>query len=88
MYFNARFDDVMLIVEREMASVLRGPLPVILGGCIVFFSFVLFYIIHSTFSSPPRKLKFPLIHVSCVLKGLFCCTGLGHGCIVRIANLS
>lgn len=27
-YFNARFDDVMLIVEREMASVLGGPLQV------------------------------------------------------------
>lgn len=25
-YFNARFDDVMLIVKREMASVLGGPL--------------------------------------------------------------
>lgn len=25
-YFNARFDDVMLIVKGEMASVLRGPL--------------------------------------------------------------
>lgn len=25
--FNARFDDVMLIVKREMASVLGGPLP-------------------------------------------------------------
>lgn len=27
-YFNARFDDVMLIVEREMASVLGGPFRV------------------------------------------------------------
>lgn len=27
-YFNARFDDVMLIVKREMASVLGGPLQV------------------------------------------------------------
>lgn len=26
-YFNARFDDVMLIVKHEMASLLRGPLP-------------------------------------------------------------
>lgn len=24
-YFNARFDDVMLIVKREMASALGGP---------------------------------------------------------------
>lgn len=24
-YFNARFDDVMLIVEHEMASMLGGP---------------------------------------------------------------
>lgn len=25
-YFNARFDDVMLMVKREMANVLGGPL--------------------------------------------------------------
>lgn len=42
-YFNARFDDVMLIVKREMASMLRGPLPATLWGRSVFISAVLHY---------------------------------------------
>lgn len=43
MYFNARFDDVMLIVKREMASVLRGPLPATLGSCTMFIFVMLQY---------------------------------------------
>lgn len=43
MYFNARFDDVMLIVKREMASVLRGPLPATLWSCTMFISVMLQY---------------------------------------------
>lgn len=42
-YFNARFDDVMLIVKREMASVLGGPLPSTLWGYCMFISFMLQY---------------------------------------------
>lgn len=43
MYFNARFDDVMLIVKREMASVLRGPLPATLWSYTMFISVMLQY---------------------------------------------
>ena len=42
-YFNARFDDVMLIVKREMASMLGGPLPATLWGLSVFISTALHY---------------------------------------------
>lgn len=48
MYFNARFDDVMLMVKREMACVLRGPLPASLRGYIMFISLMLSYLTHYT----------------------------------------
>lgn len=58
MYFNARVDDVMLIVKREMASVLRGPLLVTLFGCTMFISVMLPYRNYYTGISCPGKLFF------------------------------
>lgn len=58
MYFNARFDDVMLIVKREMASVLRGPLPATLWACTMFISFMFRYLNEYTGLSRPGVLGF------------------------------
>lgn len=88
MYFNARFDDVMLIVEREMASVLKGPLPATLRGCTMFISFMLLYRNHYTGISRPGKLGFGHIYFSPLLKGLFRSSVEGHDCNVMCANLS
>lgn len=73
MYFNARFDDVMLIVKCEMASVLRGPLPATLWGCAVFISFMFQfrYRNHYIGISCPGKLGFDYIYFSGMLKYLF-----------------
>lgn len=60
-YFNARFDDVMLIVKREMATVLRGPLRVALWGYTMFILLMFQYRIDYTGVSSPGKLAFSYI---------------------------
>lgn len=47
-YFNARFDDVMLMVKREMACMLRGPLTESLRRYVMFISLMLSYVSHYT----------------------------------------
>lgn len=71
-YFNARFDDVMLIVKREMASVLRGPLPVTIWG----YNRFIYPVFHSRNIfigiSSPGKSDCEYIDLSCMCNGLFC----------------
>ena len=57
-YFNARFDDVMLIVKREMASVLRGPLPPALWGDTIFIPLMIQSRLGFIGTSKPGKLDF------------------------------
>ena len=70
-YFNARFDDVMLIVKREMASVLRGPLPATLSGCTMFICFMFPYRDDYTGVSRPGKAGFGYVCFSGVLSVSF-----------------
>lgn len=71
-YFNARFDDVMLIVKREMASVLRGPLPVNIWG----YNMCISPVFHSRSNfigiSSPGKSDCGYIDLSGMCNGLFC----------------
>lgn len=83
-YFNARFDDVMLMVKREMACVLRGPLPTSLMGYIMFFSLMLSYF---TRYARPGKLNIGHMCVSFMLNDLPISSAEGsYKCV--FANLS
>ena len=55
-YFNARFDDVRLVVKREMASMLRGPTLVVHWACTMFISLFYHYTNGGTALSSPGKL--------------------------------
>lgn len=78
-YFNARFDDVMLIVKREMASVLRGPLSVPIWGCNMFISSVLLNRNDCTgISLPGKSRSWLLTFVGCAKRVCFALHG--HVC--------
>lgn len=71
-YFNARFDDVMLIVKREMASVLRGPLRATLWDCTMNICFRCPYRKDYIYISRPGKSGFVLIHLFCMVNDQLC----------------
>lgn len=71
-YFNARFDDVMLIVKREMASVLRGPLPATVRACAMITSSVFQRRSGHTGTCGPGRPGAGPVSSSGVSEGLFC----------------
>lgn len=74
MYFNARFDDVMLIVKHEMSSMLRGPSTTTLCGHTMFVSFVVRYISGYTDIPSTGKYGFGRVVVkTCFVRGAHRC---------------
>lgn len=75
-YFNARFDDVMLMVKCEMACVLRGPFPAPVRGYTLFISLILPYFAHYT---RPGKLDIGHMYFSFMANNLLFNSVEGNG---------